>query len=70
MPGERRQRSYRLTDDAVAGLDRMATRHRVTVTALLEAFGQLAQGHDPTPNEVIARATQIDRERLNRRPRD
>lgn len=67
MPGEQRQRSYRLTDRAVEGLDRIATRHHVTVTALLEAFGTVGADHDPTIDEVVAYAHELDRQRRNRR---
>ncbi len=69
MPGEQRQRSYRLTDEAVAGFDRLATRRRVTVTALLEAFGRLADDN-PTIDVIVALARDIDRERYSRRARD
>lgn len=69
MPGEQRQRSYRLTDEAVAGFDRLATRHRVTITALLEAFGRLAT-ENPTIDDIVQLAWDIDRDRHSRRPRD
>lgn len=63
----RHRKSYRLSDEALAGLDRLAARRNVTVTALLEAFGQLAATHDPHAAEVIERARAIDRERRSRR---
>jgi hypothetical protein len=66
MPGEQRQRSYRLTDAAVAGFDRMATRHHVTVTALLEALGVIGADHDPSIDEVVSLARRLDRERRSR----
>lgn len=66
MPGEQRKRTYRLTDQAVDGLDRLATRHRITVTALLEALGRLHRDLD-LPIEVVDLAHEIDRERRSRR---
>lgn len=63
----RHRKSYRLSDEAVTGFDRMAARHRITVTAMLEAFGQLAAHDDPQPAEVVERATGIDRQRRSRR---
>lgn len=63
----RRRVSYRLSDEALAGFDRMATRNGITITALLEAFGQLARHRDPDGLEVVTRARAIDRERRSRR---
>lgn len=63
----RRRVSYRLTDEALAGFDRMAARRGITVTAMLEAFGHLATDHDPDGDEVVDRARAIDRERRSRR---
>lgn len=62
-----RQRSFRLTDAAMAGLDRLATRHHVTQTALLEALGTLSRHRDPTLAEIIDEARRLDRERRSRR---
>lgn len=67
MAGGQRKRTYRLTDDAVAGFDRLATRRHVTVTALLEALGTLSRHRDPTLDEVIAEARRLDVERRSRR---
>lgn len=69
MVGERRERYFRLTDEAHAGLDALATRHGVTMTALLEGLGLLGRRGDPTIDEVIATAREIDGRRRSRRPR-
>ena len=62
-------RSVRLTERSAGGWDRLCTRHNVTFTALLEAFGQLiAEGDDsPTVDAAIALAQEIDRDRRSRR---
>lgn len=57
---------FELTDDAIEGLDRLAQRHRITKTAMVEALGQLAADID-LPAEVVGRAIAIDRERRSRR---
>lgn len=59
----------KLTDEAAAGWDRYCTRRNVTYTALMEALGQrLADGDDTwLPEDVVARAHAIDRERRSRR---
>lgn len=54
----------RLTPEARAGLDRMCGRRGVTLTAYLEALGQLQPQID---DEVVALAREIDRERRSRR---
>jgi hypothetical protein len=54
----------RLTEDARAGLDRIASRRGVTITALFEAIGQL---QPPIDDEVVDLARSIDRERRSRR---
>lgn len=63
----RHRKSYRLSDEALAGFDRMSARHNITVTALLEALGQLSADRDPSAVEIIERARAIDRERRSRR---
>lgn len=61
-------RNVRLTDTSAAGWDRLCTRRGVTLTALLEAVGQmLDEGADWPIDEAIDRARQIDRERRSRR---
>ena len=57
---------FELTDEAIAGIDRLASRYRITKTALVEALGQLAQSID-LPPEVVERAHDIDKERRSRR---
>lgn len=64
---ERRPAQFRLTEAAHAGLDRLATRHGITKTALIEALGLIGADRDPTIAEVIALARQLDRERRSRR---
>lgn len=58
----------RISDDARRGLDRVATRYGVTLTALLEAMGRYLD-EDPTRvhQGVIETARQIDFERRSRR---
>lgn len=67
MPGEQRKRTYRLTDEAVAGLDAMATRNGTTVTALLESFGVLGRRRNPTMRQIVDHARRIDAKRRSRR---
>lgn len=58
----------RISDEARRGFDRLATRHGVTLTALLEALGQLVEAQpDALPPEVIDAARRIDFERRSRR---
>lgn len=65
---ERRRLPVRLTEEAHAGLDALATRHGVTRTAMLEALGLLGALNKPVDwEQVIRRARQIDRERRSRR---
>jgi hypothetical protein len=59
--------SYRLTDEAVEGIDALAQRSHVTTTALLEALGTLGAKENPTLDEIIAEARRIDVERRSRR---
>lgn len=66
MAGARRRAVFELTDTAHAGIDALATRHRVTKVALIEALGVLGVDHDPTIAEVVAYAHELDRERRNR----
>lgn len=66
MPGERRRIHLELTDDAIAGLDQLATRHRITRVAMAEALGRLHRTVT-IPREVVELAHQIDRERRSRR---
>ena len=63
-----RQTSVRISDEARRGFDRLATSHGVTLTALLEALGQLIESTpDAIPPEVIDAARRIDFERRSRR---
>lgn len=58
-----------MTEEAIAGLDALATRHHTTRVALIEALGILGADSDPTIEQLVAYARQVDRERLSRRPR-
>lgn len=58
---------FELTDQAHAGLDALVTRHRVTKVAFVEALAVLGADHDPTIDEIVAMARQLDRERRSRR---
>jgi hypothetical protein len=52
---------------AFGGWDDKCTNNGVTVTALVEALGQmLADGDDWVPDEAIRRARLLDRERRSR----
>lgn len=63
----RRLLQVRLTPRARQALDTVAQRHRLTLTALFEALGELtADGHEVFDKSVIDRAAAIDQERLNR----
>jgi len=59
--------SYRLTEEAVEGIDALAQRRHVTTTALLEALGTLGANGDPSLDEIIDEARRIDIERRSRR---
>ncbi len=61
--------NLRLTEEAITGLDRLRTRHHASLTALIEALGQLGADTE-LPPEVVELARRIDRERHSRRPRD
>ena len=63
----RRPLPVRLTEEAHAGLDTLATRHHVTRTAMLEALGLLGAQGDIDWEAVIERARSIDIERRSRR---
>lgn len=61
-------RNVRLTDTAAEGWDRLCTRRGVTLTALIEALGQMLDEGDFSPTEeAIQRARHIDRDRRSRR---
>lgn len=59
----------KLTDEAAAGWDQLATRRNVTFTALMEALGELLAASEVewVPDEAIARAHELDRQRRSRR---
>lgn len=64
---DRKPYPIRLTDEARAGWERLCTRERVTMTALVEAIGlEVADGREPVTVATIERAAAIDRERKNR----
>jgi hypothetical protein len=61
-------RNVRLTDASAQAWDRLCTRRGVTLTALLEALGQLAaEGETWVPDDAVERARDIDRDRRSRR---
>ena len=69
MPAPR-QTSVRISDEARRGLDRLATSHGVTLTALLEALGrQVDSDPEVIPSAVIDEARRIDFERRSRQLR-
>lgn len=64
----RRAVYLRLTDDARQGWDRIVETEGVSLTALVEAVGlALHERRELIPQEIIARARQIDYERGSRR---
>lgn len=69
MATDRRElRGVRLTEEAHAGIDALATRARCTRTALIEALG--LAGHQGRPirwDDIVDEAARIDRRRLSRR---
>jgi len=58
----------RLSDDARRGWERLALRHGVTMSALMEAVGlRLVSGdHEPVAAELLELARRIDYERRRR----
>lgn len=58
--------NIRLTEEAIEGLDRLRTRNHASLTALIEALGQLGTTVE-LPAEVVELARRIDRERGSRR---
>lgn len=58
----------RLSDEALRGWERLALRHGVTRSALMEAVGlRLASGAvDPVPPELVELARRVDYERRRR----
>lgn len=66
---------FRLTTDAHAGLDSLATRFGITKVSLIEALGRLGRSSDPSVRlrleeqlqDVIALAREIDGRRRSRR---
>lgn len=67
MAGGKRERYFRLTDEANEGLDALATRHGTTKTTLIEALGVLSRRRDPTIADIVDLARQLDRDRRSRR---
>lgn len=63
----RRPLQVALTETARAGWDNLSAEHGATITAIIEAMGQLAGTGRVFPDEVVARARQIDAERRSRR---
>ena len=60
--------SARVSDNARRGWDRATTRHGSTFTALIEALGlALDEGEWDVPDEFVAEAQRIDRDRFSRR---
>jgi hypothetical protein len=64
----RRLEGIRLTEDAHAGLDRLATRYHTTKNALIEALGLAGLTGDQIDwDAVVTEARRIDRARHSRR---
>lgn len=64
------KRTFRLSDEARGGWDQLARASGATLTALLEAIGQVAaRGARPIPEDVLDLAREITEERLSRRHR-
>lgn len=65
----RKKIPFRLTADALQGLDALSVRHGTTQTGLIEAMGQLGRSGEPMSWEaIVAKARSIDSERRSRRP--
>jgi hypothetical protein len=65
MPG--RRITVRLEDSAARGWDKLTDRLGITRTGLAEALGQMVdEGQWSPPDEAVARARRIDRDRRRR----
>jgi hypothetical protein len=68
MAEQRRNRQARLTIPASDAWDRVCDEHNISLTALLEALGQLlSEGEAWIPDDAVKRARQLDRQRHSRR---
>lgn len=58
----------RISDEAREAIERVAAQHGVTVTALIEAWGQaLGEGAGKIGQDIVARARALDVARRSRR---